>query len=347
MNGREIINFFTKTKTGPIVAFLIIGAIIILFAFGFKGSREASQDKFSRNTETSFSDVPSSKPVTTVKRNVAPPITLNANKREQLDNYEVENLESLNIKTNQNVLPLTLYNAIEGKGGVDKPTEVTETYAPFGRMIACQLVITVDSSSIKTPIVGMVTEDLWHNGRLVIPAGAEVHGTAQADKTRERIASQGNWVIVWRSADDLNGMEMRLQGIALDMEKDYNSSTGEWAITDGSAGLKGELLRNDNLAEIKLFAATFLGEAADILQEREFSKPNTFTGEQTAIVENSPRNAALAGLNAVTEKYVEQIMEAIERDGFYVRVPAGKQFYLYVTQTIDRDFAKRGNMLNP
>lgn len=346
MNGREIINFFTKTKTGPIVAFLIIGAIIIAFAFGFKKPREASQDKLSRNIGSDSSDV-SSKPLTTVKRDVAPPIILNPDKPEPVNGYEVENVEA-STRTNRGALPLTLYNVAEGKGGVSKQvTEVTDTYAPFGRMIPCQLVITVDSSSIKTPIVGMVTEDLWHNGRLVIPAGAEVHGTAQADKTRERIASAGGWVIVWRSADENNGMEMRLQGVALDMEKDYNSKTGEWALTDGSAGLKGELLRNDNLAEIKLFAATFLSEATDILQEKNFSRPNTFTGEQTAIVENSPRNAALAGVSAVMEKYADQIMEAIERDGFYVRVPAGKQFYLYVTQTIDRDFAKRGNMLNP
>jgi hypothetical protein len=32
--------------------------------------------------------------------------------------------------------------------------------------------------------------------------------------------------------------------------------------------------------------------------------------------------------------------EAIARDGFYLRVPAGKPFYLYVTQTLDRSQAK-------
>ena len=36
---------------------------------------------------------------------------------------------------------------------------------------------------------------------------------------------------------------------------------------------------------------------------------------------------------------------AIERDGFYVRVPAGKQFYLYITQTVDEDDAKIGGTL--
>ena len=42
------------------------------------------------------------------------------------------------------------------------------------------------------------------------------------------------------------------------------------------------------------------------------------------------------------DRYAQQILTAIERDGFYVRVPAGKQFYLYVTQTLDQGDAKIG-----
>jgi hypothetical protein len=40
--------------------------------------------------------------------------------------------------------------------------------------------------------------------------------------------------------------------------------------------------------------------------------------------------------------YAQQIYHSIQRDGFYVRVPAGKQFYLYVTQTIDKSDAAPG-----
>jgi hypothetical protein len=45
------------------------------------------------------------------------------------------------------------------------------------------------------------------------------------------------------------------------------------------------------------------------------------------------------------DRYAQQILQAIERDGFYVRVPAGKQFYLYVTQTLDEQDAKIGGSL--
>ena len=50
----------------------------------------------------------------------------------------------------------------------------------------------------------------------------------------------------------------------------------------------------------------------------------------------------LAGAQSVLATYAKQILESIQRDGFYVRVPAGKQFYLYVMQTIDRNEATVG-----
>jgi len=45
---------------------------------------------------------------------------------------------------------------------------------------------------------------------------------------------------------------------------------------------------------------------------------------------------------SVLNAYAQQILDTIERDGFYVRVPAGKQFYLYVTETIDKSKAVIG-----
>ena len=58
------------------------------------------------------------------------------------------------------------------------------------------------------------------------------------------------------------------------------------------------------------------------------------------------RNATLAGTGAVLREYAEQLREAVARDGFYLRVPAGKPFYLYVTQTLDRGAAPRSAALS-
>jgi hypothetical protein len=164
---------------------------------------------------------------------------------------------------------------------------------------------------------------------LIIPAGTEVHGTAQIDRTRERISSGNQWTLVWQS-----GEELTLSGIALDREKDAEG----WGITDGSAGLKGRIIKSDDLAEIKLFAATFISGAAGVLTDRE----NTILGSQMS---PTLQNVPLKGAQEVLAAYAKQIHDTIQRDGFYVRVPAGKQFYLYVTQTIDQNEATIGGTL--
>jgi hypothetical protein len=217
--------------------------------------------------------------------------------------------------------------ALAGKEG----KKFSADFAPFGRLIPCELVITVDSSSIQTPIVGLVTEDIFHHGQLIIPAGTEVHGSAQVDRARERIASTGRWTLVWQ-----NGQELNVSGFALDHERD--AETGMWGITDGSAGLRGKLLKTDNLAEVKLYIASLLSGAAAAFTDRQVSAFGSFALP-------SLQNAPLQGAQAVLDRYAQQILQAIERDGFYVRVPAGKQFYLYITQTVDEDDAKIGGTL--
>jgi hypothetical protein len=111
-----------------------------------------------------------------------------------------------------------------------------------------------------------------------------------------------------------------------------------YTITDGSAGLRGRLVKTDDMAEIKLFAATLLSGAASSLTDRE----QTIFG---SITSPTLRNAPLKGAQDVLGTYAKQIYDSIQRDGFYVRVPAGKQFYLYVTQTIDNSDATAGGTI--
>ena len=203
-------------------------------------------------------------------------------------------------------------------------------YAPAGRLLCCQLVNTVDSASIDTPIIALVTHDLWHDGRLVVPAGTEVHSRARADRLRERLVASGLWTLVWQS-----GEELAVHGIALDRGEQANGQT--WELTDGTAGLRGEVLHSDSMDEVKLFAATFLSGMASGLQLTS----QTVLGTQVA---GNARNAALSGSSQVLNAYAQQILETIKRDGIYVRVPAGKQMYLYLTDTLDRSQAHIGNL---
>ena len=233
------------------------------------------------------------------------------------------------------LLPLSL---IAVSKSAAEESGLSKTYAPYGRLIPCETVITLESSQLDTPVIGLVTDDVWHNGKLIIPAGAEVHGRASLDRSRERIAVSGRWVVVWRDSSDMNGTELVLSGIAL--ERDKNDISGEFGMSDGSAGLIGDLLRTDNLQEVKLFASTFLAGIASGLQK---TQTQTTALGITQITTGSARDGALRGTADVLNAYARQIQEAVSRDGFFVRVPAGKQFYIYVTETIDQAHATRGN----
>lgn len=232
-------------------------------------------------------------------------------------------------------LPLVLINS---------PAEILPapraSFAPYGRLIPCETVIALESNRLETPIVGLVTENVWHDGQLVIPAGAEVHGRASLDRARERIAGQSSWRIVWRTPGDDNGTELPVEGLAL--EREVNPSDRTRGEHDGSAGLRGQIVRTSDDRELKLFAATFLASATAALQE---TRPTVGLLGESSIPVATARNAALVGTGAILRDYAQQLREAIARDGFYLRVPAGHAFYLYVTQTLDRSNSRRATIV--
>jgi hypothetical protein len=79
------------------------------------------------------------------------------------------------------------------------------------------------------------------------------------DRVRERIASNGEFTFVLNEPSGL-GRELVIRGIALDMEKD--DAMDSYGITDGSAGLRGDVIRTDNNDVIKLYAASLLSGIA-------------------------------------------------------------------------------------
>ena len=336
MKPRDFLNFF-KTRTGKLVLFVVIfgGGLLLFSTLRDRSRSNGDMDIRVSRSQTNATDKP--QVVQTVERPMQPfhppppkieplppPPKTNEPPKIVVEKPKQETLPAA-------LAPISLF--ADSAVGVVEPKGLGSVYAPFGRLIPCETVITVDSASIQTPIVGLVTENIYHAGKLVIPAGTEVHGTAQADRHRERIASGGSWTLVWQT-----GEELHLSAIALDRE--FSGDQEGWGITDGSAGLRGRVIKSDDMADIKLFAATFLSGAAGALTE----KKETIFGPI-----NSPslNNAPLEGAQKVLSVYAQRIYEAIQRDGFYVRVPSGKQFYLYVLQTIDRSEAVIGGAAKP
>jgi Bacterial conjugation TrbI-like protein len=340
MKPRDFLNFF-KTPSGRLVAFALLFAGALMIFSVFRRHHATADDGIPvAALSTNATDKPQ------VVQSVVRPMQPFHPPEAKADNLPSSASTAASPPVGAGAVPLPLPTVpanqsptltpislfTDESAGVAPAKRLSPVFAPFGRLIPCETVVTVDSASIETPIIGLITENIYFGDKLVIPAGTEIHGTAQTDHQRERIASGNSWTLVWQ-----NGMEMQIKAIALDREFENGTNQTGWGITDGSAGLSGEIIKSDNLADIKLFAATFLSGAAAALTEKQ----QTIFGPI-----NSPtlNNAPFAGAQAVLQTYSQQIYDSIQKNGFYVRVPSGKQFYLYVLQTIDTADASLGGI---
>jgi Bacterial conjugation TrbI-like protein len=112
-----------------------------------------------------------------------------------------------------------------------------------------------------------------------------------------------------------------------------------WGITDGSAGLRGVVIKSNNGDAVQMFVATFLAGLAQSVQGtttnifgQTVPSPNARgAGGVAGYIINPPAQ----GVEAVMDRYAQLIMDSIERDGFFIRVPAGKLFYVYVPEDIN------------
>jgi hypothetical protein len=206
----------------------------------------------------------------------------------------------------------------------------SELFLPYGRLLRCELVNTVDSTNIDTPIIGLVIEDAWNDGRMIVPAGTD--GIAQKSPVRERIGSDRQWFLVFQ-----DGRELPISGSVLDYAPKNSDS---WAESDGSAGLRGFVVKSDKYAEAKAILAAMISAGAGAF-------PETTTlisplGGATQLNNGGIDSAFSAGLQAGGQMYSKRLLERLDKDPFYVRVPAGTTFYLYATQTVDLNKATVG-----
>jgi hypothetical protein len=314
------------------VAFILSGSVLV-FAFLQRGGQEKIAER-QKEVEQDLGNL--ARPMTSSIRNFTPMFPPKPKSRVPQQRESPIGMQER--RENAAIVPssLTIF-AADPPPAKSAPRGPKGDYAPAFRLIKCQLVNTVDSSNTTTPIIGLVTDDLWWNGRLIIRANSEVHGVANVDRVRERIASNGEFTFVLNEPSGI-GRELVIRGIALDMEKE--DAMDSYGITDGSAGLRGDIIRTANNDVIKLYAASLLSGisgafssgASGLLGNRVYTNSSSLglSALQGAVV-----NPAAGGTQSVLDRFADQIASSIERDGFFVRVPAGKQFYVYCTEAID------------
>ena len=240
-----------------------------------------------------------------------------------------------------------------------KPPKSAETgrsdggaFAPFGRLIGCVLVNTLDSATARAePIVALVTRDLAWNGAVIVPAGTEAFSYARPEAVIDaggagRLIDSGEWILVFPSNDGKpNGRELVLKGRAVDRREAGIGEDGRvrsWGIDDGADGLVGYAISTVDDREIKLFATAAVSGLArgfGAIAERQQTASGLAGALGATQVAPTIANAAIGSLGQgaadVANELAGRIRQEIARRGVYIRVPAGKEFYLYVEQTID------------
>ena len=312
MNLRKIFTELFQKPTGRLILFLLAGALILAFLFSGRGRRSTEPVNTAVPTQataakgyTFTEDIP-----------VTPP------SRPAKEAPKVADDTPRPVPTPKPPPPIP--QAIFAT----KEAPRSEFFLPYGRMFRCELVNTVDSTLIDTPIIGLITEDVWHDGRLVIPAGTEVHGSAQKNAARERIGSERQWMLVFQ-----DGRELPVSGTVLDYAPD-GSNPDAWGETDGSAGLRGYMIASDKYAEAKAILASMISAGAGAFPSMT-NIISPLTGGVTQVQDGGYQDAIAAGIQAGGQIYSQRLLEGLEKEPYYVRVPAGTLFYLYVTQTVN------------
>lgn len=352
----QLLKFFITVK--GILLGLLIG-LIVYGLFAVKNRKKEEKPKADieiHQIYSTTSDETREPVITTYNRHTSPSRTVVAPQTQVQTRTIIQSPEKSDLVLLDKKLPviLNIYNKIQASNEPEvkkeesleykpKPKEpVPPAFAPFGRMLKCELVNAVDSNNRETPLFGLVMESLYWAGQLIIPAGSEVHGIAGSDNVRDRICSGNKWCIVLVSSDGdrPSGMVLNVQGVALDAEN-LNGDRKDFGLTDGSFGIRGVRLKSNELEEAKVFASTFLGALTAGLQD-QVPTGNLLGGTKT---NNTVRDASLGGLTAVMNKVADRIEKNIEGSGYFTRCHAGKQFYLYVQQAINPEDWSLGSSL--
>lgn len=186
----------------------------------------------------------------------------------------------------------------------------SDEMVPLGSMVKCLLIHNIVTNNFNAPVIAQVWEDFYFDGKLLIPFGARIYGTAFAGRQRDRVMVQFHSIVFQ------DGKTIKINGIGLSQ--------------DGSGGLTGTVIDERNKKMFIEMAMNFLTGLAAGLQK---TATNAVTGMTE--VESTSRNAILTGVANTFQKEAQRIQRESEEAKGYAIVLAGSELTVYLEKEAD------------
>lgn len=261
--------------------------------------------------------------------------------------YNSGSSDRRSVESSRNSVPTAKILIIDGESAGAQKEFVSERFAPYGRLIACKMVNTVESGDTDTPLIAVVIEDLWWinakgEKKLIIPAGTEVYGTVNGAKPmRNRLTTGNNFILVWQATSNMVGFELQLKGVALE-KSTHPENRMLAAITDMSAGIPGQVMSNENLSKFLVYTLAF---GQGLAQGYQTNEVYTDSGVTITTQDGTTKNAMARGAETLAQVMLQDVSQMIAKESYYIRVPSGTEFYIFVQQVINLDDAQIADTL--
>ena len=261
--------------------------------------------------------------------------------------YNSGSSDRRSVESSRNSVPTAKILIIDGESAGAQKEFVSERFAPYGRLIACKMVNTVESGDTDTPLIAVVIEDLWWinakgEKKLIIPAGTEVYGTVNGAKPmRNRLTTGNNFILVWQATSNMVGFELQLKGVALE-KSTHPENRMLAAITDMSAGIPGQVMSNENLSKFLVYTLAF---GQGLAQGYQTNEVYTDSGVTITTQDGTTKNAMARGAETLAQVMLQDISQMIAKESYYIRVASGTEFYIFVQQVINLDDAQIADTL--
>lgn len=244
-------------------------------------------------------------------------------------------------------------NGSRSKDASKEPAHTIRGVVPSYQVIPCKLVGALESgrtagyasgggnggngygSGNMTSIKALVDEDIrtWDTHEIIIPKGTQCNTVGRFQQGRDRVFVDTDFTFILPGKGySRTPLELVLPGIAQDRE--YDAAVDTWSLTDLSDGIRGDFIQTSNWNEVLLFTTKFLSGASSALSATSPSSfGQAYSNGSTSTATSLPGyaiNPAVSGTQAVLDQEAQRISERIEQDGYFLRVPAHKQFYVLV-----------------